>query len=312
VLAAPENDQALQVLADALMERNDPHGELIRLQLAGDEEGSNAHLAKHAATLLGMPELATWSARFARGFLSSLRLETASEFEALMKRPISRLLREVRVPSQAVLGMETDPIERLVEVLATHGPRTITSLKIGLETVELAEGVAKIAPLTDRFTSLDSLEVSWQADFEEATSSSLRHLRLNLWPSVSRFGDARFPALSSLELELPYRVLPLSTELLAGTVSPKLDTLTVRGTVWPQLLHELSGSTLLRNLRRLEISAGSETAWYPALIETASSFAHLEQLGIAADRNHPEWISAVKTALPHARILSAPHRFFIP
>ncbi len=312
VLASPDDDRALRVLADALMERGDPHGELIAFQLSGDEAGSNAHLAIHEQSLLGTQGLAAWSARFARGFLSSIRLETASDFEALAKRPVARLLREVRISQQSMLGTVVDPIERLVEVLAAHGPRTITALKIGSEAPELVEGELAVAPLTNHFTSLDSLELSWAANFEGAASTSLRYLRLNLAHPIGRLGAARFPSLTSLELELPYRVLPLPSQLLAGLVSPKLETLVLRGTVWPQLLHELASSTLLRSLRRLEISAGSETAWYPALIETASSFAHLEHLGLAADRNHPEWISAVKTALPQARILSAPHRFFIP
>lgn len=312
MLSAPDDDQALHVLADALMERGDPHGELIRLQLAGDEAGANDFLSKHAEQLLGTQGLAAWSARFARGFLASIRLETASDFEALAARPIARLLREVRIAQQSMLGIEVDPIDRLVAVLAAHGPSTITALKIGSEAPELAEGRMSVAPLTDHFTSLESLELSWSASFEAVTSRSLRHLRLDLAHSVEGLAAARFPALRSLELDLPFRVLRLPWEVLAGVVSPKLESLSVRGTVWPQLLHELAGSQLLRNLRRLELTGGAETAWYPALIETASSFAHLEHLGVVDDRNHPEWVSAVKAALPQARILSAPLRFFIP
>lgn len=313
VLASPDDDGALRVLADALMERGDPHGELIRLQLAGDEAGANEHLAKHAQALLGTHEIAAWSARFARGFLSSIRLETVGEFEALVTRPAGRLLREVRVAAHSMMGTELDPIDRIVNGLATHGPKTIASLTFGIDAPDLPEGELSVAPLTAHFTSLTSLEVvSWATNFAGVTSASLRHLKLNLTHPVSRLDEARFPALTSLELLLPYRVLPLPPGLLRGEVSPRLETLRLRGILWPQLLHDLARSGLLRNLRRLEITAGGETAWYPALIETAASFAHLEHLGVVDDRNHPEWVSAVKAALPQARVLSAPLRFFIP
>lgn len=312
MLASPDDDRALHVLADALMERGDPHGEFIRLQLSGDEAGTNDFLSKHAEQLLGTQGPTAWSARFARGFLATIRLETATEFEALARCPVARLLREVRIAQQSMLGIEVDPIDRLVEVLAAHGPKTITTLKIGCEAPELAEGRMSIAPLTEHFPALESFELSWSANFERVTSPSLRHLRLDLSHSVDNLAHARFPALLSLELDLPYRVLRLPWEVMAGIVSPKLEALVLRGTVWPQLLHELAGSTLLKNLRRLELSGGAETAWYPALIETATSFAHLEHVGVVDDRNHPEWVSAVRTALPQARISTAPLRFFIP
>ena len=313
VLAAPDDDQALQVLADALMESGDPHGELIRLQLAGDEAGAKEHLAKHCEALLGVHDL--WTTRFARGFLSSISLETAAEFEAVMQRPAARLLREVRVVPTSLGARPNDPIDLLVNALATCGPRTIDSIRLEEEpdAPDLpAVGVVAVATLTARFPALANLTLKWSADFEHARSESLRHLTLHFGYRVSNLGHASFPSLSTLELELPYRVLELPRELLAGEVGPKIENLVLRGTLWPQLLHELVGTALLRNLRRMEINVRADTAWYPALLERAAAFSHLDQLAVVDDRHHPEWVNAVKIALPQARILSAPRRFFIP
>lgn len=147
--------------------------------------------------------------------------------------------------------------------------------------------------------------MGWAANLERANSSSLLHLRLNMYNPIRGLNEARFPALQSLGLTLPYRTMDLPRALLAGTVSPKLEALTLQGALWPEQLHELAESPLLKKLERLEISAEAETGWYAGLLEALESFAHLKRLDVIADRHHPEWVTAVKTALPQATILEA-------
>lgn len=293
VLSSPDDDQALLVLADALMERGDPHGELIRLQLTGDEAAAE-HIATHATELLGDESyLDLWSPQFSRGFLEQVHVAMAAELEVVIARPIGRLLRHVHVRA----GM-MEPIQRIVGVLA-HGPRTIASL--GFETG--GPGTLEVAPLTSRLTSLETMSLgSWPLRFEGAASASLRKLTISLRDPVTGLGEARFPRLQSLALDLPFRRLDFPLALLAGEVAPKLKTLTISGALWPQQLSDLSVSALQRGLTALEIHAEPETGWYPALLGTIDSFAHLERLSLVADRHHPEWVRTVKAALPQVII----------
>lgn len=303
VLQTPEDDQALLVLADALMERGDPQGELIRLHLAHplDRDAGARHLASHAAALLGDPQrLTTWAPRFERGFVSSVQVRAVSELEALLDRPIGRLLRVVEVSPQA-----TDAIERFVEVLGSRGPRTISRLHFGTRGVSPhPEGELNVAALAERLPALEDLEVAtWAAGLEGAASSRLRRLTLTLLNPLRGLGQARFPALRSLSLELPFRRLDLPLSLLTGEVAPALESLRLEGALWPKQLHDLSVSALLRGLTHLDIAAEAETGWYGALLERIDSFAHLERITLLADRHHPDWVTATRAALPQVKIV---------
>lgn len=300
VLEAPHHAPTLQVLADALMERGDPHGELIRLQLMGDRAATQ-HLAQHAAGLLGeQARLTTCLPQLERGFLSSIRVASAAELEALLERPIARLLREVQVSSQT-----PDPVERFAEVLVTRGPPTLSRLSFGNRGLSpQAEGELNVAALTSGLGSLEELSVAtWAANFEGAASARLRGLTLSLANPVRGLGEASFRKLEALTLELPFRGLELPLSLLSGEVTPALASLTLEGAMWPAQLHELSVSSLLRELRHLRLAAEAETGWYVALLETMDSFAHLESLELLADAHHPDWMSAVKAALPQVKIV---------
>ncbi|MDP1823918.1 MAG: hypothetical protein Q8L48_11775 [Archangium sp.] len=192
----------------------------------------------------------------------------------------------------------TEPVQRIVKVLA-RGPQTIRSL--GFETG--GPGTLEVAPITSRLTSLETLSLgAWPLRFEGALSASLRHLIINLREPVSGLGEARFPGLEKLALELPFRRLEVPPALLGGEVAASLKSLTLSGALWPQQLGELSASALLRGLSELTIWAGAETGWYAALLESIDSFAHLDRISLLADRHHPEWVEAVKTALPQANI----------
>jgi uncharacterized protein (TIGR02996 family) len=90
VLDAPKDEAAVSVLADALMEVNDPRGELISLQLAVERgEGTvetakriDALLKKHKKEWIGALAPVTYRARFRRGFLDELELHARSKASA--------------------------------------------------------------------------------------------------------------------------------------------------------------------------------------------------------------------------------------
>ena len=303
VLDAPDDDQALHVLADALMERGEPQGELIRLSLAEprDAEAIATHLAEHATGFLGEPQrLNTLTPRFERGFVSFAQVRFVADLEALLERPIARLLREVELNPLAA-----DPIERFVGVLADRGPKSLARLHFGTMGFPTQhEGELNVASLTARLPSLEELSIaSWPASLEGATSASLNRLTLTFLNPLRGLGEARLPGLRSLTLELPFRRADFPLSLLAGEVAPGLESLRVEGALWPRQLHDLSVSALLRGLKHLDIAAEAETGWYGALLETIDSFAHLERITLLADRHHPDWVTAVRGGLPQAKIV---------
>lgn len=86
VIENPDDDAARAVLADFWLERNDPRGELINLQLkeargeatAADQKSIRALLRAHEKTWLGELALVTKRRVFRRGFLDEVELQQNS------------------------------------------------------------------------------------------------------------------------------------------------------------------------------------------------------------------------------------------
>jgi uncharacterized protein (TIGR02996 family) len=101
ILAHPEDDELRLVYADALLERGDPRGELIQLQI--QRPGTSRErtlLKKHPQRLLGplAPAVGEASAVFARGFLDACTVVLRNETQrALIGHPLWGTLREVRL-----------------------------------------------------------------------------------------------------------------------------------------------------------------------------------------------------------------------
>lgn len=192
-----------------------------------------------------------------------------------------------------------------MEVLADRGPRTLARIHFGTVGFPTQhQGEVNVAALTAHLPALEELEVAtWATNLDGATSSRLRRLTLTLLNPLRGLGEARFPVLRTLSLELPFRRVDLPLSLLAGEVAPALESLRLEGALWPKQLHDLSVSALLRGLKHLDIAAEAETGWYGALLETIDAFAHLERITLLADRHHPDWVTAVTAALPQAKIV---------
>ncbi len=301
VLESPDDDRALLVLADALIERGDPHGELIRLQLTPglDEDLVLEHVARHAEALLGAEDrLSSWRPVFRRGFLFRIAevLERAT-LQEVARRPIARLLRQLEIGA-----LLQEPIGSVVELIAGSAHPTLSHLTLGRPGTSAA-GEIDVARIVDGLPRLTHLRIgSWGSDWTNARGPALQELALSFEHPVQQLGTARLPELTTWRMLLPFRRTELPADVLGGAVAPKLRSLTIFGALWPEQLAELSVSALLRGLTHLELSAEAETGWYPTLLQTIDSFGHLQRIDLRADRHHPEWVATVRAALPQVVI----------
>ncbi|MCX5746805.1 MAG: TIGR02996 domain-containing protein [Proteobacteria bacterium] len=88
IFAAPDDDAPRMVYADALLERGDPRGELIVLQLRGVDPIRQAELvATHQAAWLGALAPALSEVVFERGFLARCRFDGRGWRDLLVDTP---------------------------------------------------------------------------------------------------------------------------------------------------------------------------------------------------------------------------------
>ncbi|MDP3501341.1 MAG: hypothetical protein Q8S33_13430 [Myxococcales bacterium] len=132
LLEATERDPSetnLRVLSDALMERGDPHGELIRLELDG---GVPERIEQLRVVVAGSSHGAI--ARWERGFAAATTaLTPPAAARELFARPVGRLLRRVHLSSNENPLMVPSRIDPAVR-------GTLLSLPLNCEEVDV-EGV---------------------------------------------------------------------------------------------------------------------------------------------------------------------------
>jgi uncharacterized protein (TIGR02996 family) len=74
IYADPDSDDARIVFADLLLDDDDPRGEMIAKQLAGEDAAAEPLLAKHGVAWLGSLRAITAGAQFRRGFPARVEL----------------------------------------------------------------------------------------------------------------------------------------------------------------------------------------------------------------------------------------------
>lgn len=286
-LAAPDDLQARQVLADALQEAGDPHGELIELQLitpADAEEREEARiqvtqlLAMHGAALLGDADLAgRLELRWEGGFVRVAEaVATLGDAETLLRAPAGRLIRSLHFSDLAA------PVAQIAAVLARCAPPTLRGLRIGLAPVA-TPAVHDVAPLFLALPALEQLDVTGLlVDFATVTSGRLARLAvgstLNAEPALTTLGAADLPALRRLELLLPDQGAHLPGAFLTAHGFRGLEWLWLVGDVTRGTIEALAGSALLARLRQLTLIPGVDPAWSTALRHHAAAYAHLERV----------------------------------
>ncbi len=303
-LEQPASDDALAVLADALLESGEVLGELIRLQLEGRHDDAYAVIAANAVALLGdEARLLRLRPSWRRGFIDLATVVQLNDLHVLLAAPVARLMRG--------LTIEQLPGERLdvaVEALAARAPSTLRRLQFGVErTVHFSDEWLEVERVLRAVPALESLDVrSWPCDFSGVSSAHLTHLAVTLeilgGEVFSTLSSAHLPVLTTTEFSLPFERVDLPVSLLAGQTMPRLRSLIVRGVLWPEQVHELSLSALLKGLSELRLSVAAETNWHEALVESSHRFSHLRTFEIRGPRAPESWESAVRDALPHVTI----------
>jgi len=103
IIAAPDDDAARLVYADALLEHGDPRGELIVLQVSGgDPDRERELLDAHANTWLGELAPIVKSFRFERGFLAACTVAAKhrATFEGVSAHPMWSTVRELTIEAE--------------------------------------------------------------------------------------------------------------------------------------------------------------------------------------------------------------------
>ena len=104
-LVANPDDETRAVFADWLQGNGDPWGELIALELAGNESAAKKLFKQHVATLTGgfAPRMFEWD----KGFIRRVQLEPRAKanvqretLEKVLALPAAILLREIAIPTK--------------------------------------------------------------------------------------------------------------------------------------------------------------------------------------------------------------------
>ncbi|HEU0030087.1 MAG TPA: TIGR02996 domain-containing protein [Kofleriaceae bacterium] len=312
----PDDPAAYSVLADCLQSHGDPRGELIALQLAGQDLEAAARLAADRARFLGplaehelcydhlyhrpVPPAFEWR----HGFIQTARMSYNAIWEEAFKGPICDVLELLlRHPSgrflvELVLMYNGDPseddLQSLIDCLVRLAPPTLRRLVIGDEVDQISwYHVGDLGAVWAAAPRLRELEIE-AGTFALGTieAPELRRAIFKTGGLSADSGDAIahavVPAIEQLEIYFgdpeygatcgmqPVHVLLDRTDL------PHLHHLGLEDAVFAdEICAALPGSKLLRQLRSLDLSQGIMTdAGAQILLDHADAFAHLDVLNL--------------------------------
>ena len=305
--------QVRLVLADALQEAGDAHGELIAVQLAlerlpdDDDQGGDRRevrdalelrqqqlMARLKTRLLGRhpPDSLEWRA----GFIDSAIVHDLSELSSLLDARAAWALRSLQY-----LGV-LDDFRDLVRRLDDGRAAPLEELRVGDRGELLAcERRFRVQPLLEALPRLRHLEL-WSAspDFTGATALRLEHLTVD--PSfdeaavLSSLGHAHCPALTTLTISLVDSGVELPPALLYSKSLGPLRQVNLDGPLEPEAVRELLESPLARHLHGLLVRVPTWQRWPGEPFECGSWPSRLSKLEIIA----PHWSTATARALEGA------------
>jgi len=290
ILARPDDDEPRLVYADALMERGDPRGELIRVQCAlarhdasdgdvGDvgrlRSRERALLKAHHATWTAtLPRTILTSFLFRRGFLEEL-VGSGDAFATITPARAEQapLLRALSVGSGGrVGGLFANPDAAILESLSIHAPsdETIAALaasphlprlrrfameKAFLDGASVGALVSLPQPLEELHLGFDG-RISSAGNFVKQLTTcparaTLRRLTVTQLRHLSPLGDAA-AALASLEqLTLENADLERAAMMKLAANLPRLQSLDVSENYSSYDLEALDAAALLAALPSL-------------------------------------------------------------
>ncbi|HET9627318.1 MAG TPA: TIGR02996 domain-containing protein [Kofleriaceae bacterium] len=283
ILADPDDPAPYAVYADWLLERGDPRGELISLQLA-QETGQRAtgrrslpaaiarHLEAHAGSLLGplaalLPnprDPLTGPLTWRRGFLDRVTLDggrgrdLGAVVDDVVRHPSGRFLRALTLRTDHL-----DEAHHAVDALVARAPATLAELDF-----EVRDQPLDVTTLWPALPNLRRLNLAARAfdlgavRIPRAERARFATTRLSV-AAVRAIAAAPWPALQRLELRFGGRFEPTSSTiedlrgLLVRGDLPALTHLKLRGCAYAgEALATLAGQPLARQLVVIDLSHG--------------------------------------------------------
>lgn len=247
-----EPDEAWLVYSDALLERGDVRGELIRLQLSQvrspDQRAQRAERALLATEVrLSGPKnvLAALNATWRRGFLSVVKAPRLQDLRVLLSHESGALLDEI------VLDNAHSPLDELVHLIGSSQHAGLRALTIRADDTHVRyEGTISLRRvlLLPELRRLSALVYSLHVGDGEGCSSSVHTLELSARElPLAALDSWFFPSLRTLALsrhagvprvrswgrveltENPWPPLVLHSRWSAGRVMPQLEEFSVGG-----------------------------------------------------------------------------------
>jgi uncharacterized protein (TIGR02996 family) len=290
----PENPAGYLVYADWLIERGDPRGELINLQveLARDPSVERRErvallLARHRAEWIGAldgenPGRVTWTWR--NGFFRCVRLGAGYGGHAALYRVMRKLTSACFLHELAISDFRlTDTAwNELVSAIEDRPlPTTLRTLSIGFSSSAFDGDLEQLAVLNPQLGGLESLRIrGLDPSLSMLSLPALRSLEFDAFmPTVEAMLDIRWPHLESLVLHLHDVPLAIVESLLSGASFPALTTLALAADI--SVVAMLARSPVLARLQTLDLSQmnlGRQCVF--DLLENHTAFARLAKLRI--------------------------------
>ncbi len=305
--------EPLRVLADQLIERGDPLGELI-VVATGRMTKDSPELARREDTLVAERNADITQAlarpsptylRWKRGFVDSIELPHQGEeslehcLPALAARRELRLLRRIAIESVRFDGRgDLGPVFATLARLAPRFPRLTEivvreGMNLGNPWIDGPIPLHDVSPLYAAFPRLEVLELDGtDVELHDIALPSARrlvvtHLRAD---DARRFVAAKLPQLAELELAFRYgqpdNIAAVFGPLLHRDFGPQLQALSLalpsnRAQAW--LLAELPTAPIARHLRRLAFRRTKlDDGCVLRLIADANHYRKLERLELVA------------------------------
>jgi uncharacterized protein (TIGR02996 family) len=328
--ANPYDAETYRVYADVLQQEGDPRGELIQLQLAGEDAAAKQLIERRSDELLGplvdfardIPngERIWW--RF--GFIHKLRVQNdmAGELARVRAHPSGRFLVELEIGCSGIMDAN---LKRVVALLAEQPPPTLRVLKLGIPwrpdpDFNFWFQGDDISALWPRLPQLRRLVVNGglyglgELDLPELETCSIQTGGLNPG-NASAVARGVLPKLEFLEvcgdhddsIETVYLRNGISTvsrtagtfadiaPLLERTDLPRLRHLGIRNSLFTdEICGALASSALLSQLDELDLHRGTMTdAGARALAANPAAFAHLRRLDVSRNMLSQDGIAAI-------------------
>lgn len=131
IASSPDDDAPRQVYADLLLERGDPRGELIALQLADRDRARQQELIKeHGEKWLDPLDLITTPAavRFERGFLVDVHTVYVIDPKAVKGHSLWSTVKRLHLSADRLPSFVNDPIMRSIKHLGANDAQPILEL----------------------------------------------------------------------------------------------------------------------------------------------------------------------------------------